>query len=174
MTSALPPPGLCVSLTGQRPRVVNHGQIGHSQREARRTEGGDTAMRAINTEPARQAKAQLIGAEQTSLLWALLCSPLRCDMGGDTHVEHACSLGITEHAGFTAWTLGQASPMRTVCRWGQSLRMESGEKREAGFCLESLDSSRPHSPATLHGQRWTGILPYILGPPWVSVDPPLQ
>ena len=61
MTSALPPSVPCVSLTGQRPGAVNHEPIGHSQREARRTRGGDAAIKAISTELARQTKAQLGG-----------------------------------------------------------------------------------------------------------------
>lgn len=59
VTAALPPSVPCVSLTGQCSGVVNHEQIGHSQREAKGTQGGDTAIKAISTELARQTKAQL-------------------------------------------------------------------------------------------------------------------
>lgn len=91
VTSALPPTVLCVSLTGQCSRAVNHEPIGHSQQEARRTQGGDTAIKAISTELARQMKAQLMGREQASLLWTLSWSPPGCNMGG--------SWEFTEHAG---------------------------------------------------------------------------
>lgn len=90
------PPVPCVFLTGQRPRVLNLGQIGHSQWEARRTEGGDVAIKAISNELARRTKTRLIGAKQTSFLWALFCSPLRWDGGWGTYVENVCSLGITD------------------------------------------------------------------------------
>lgn len=86
MTSALPPSVPCVSLTGQCPGVINHEQISHSQREARRTQGGDTAIKATSTNLARQTKAQLIGNEQAS---SGHCSvALQSDMG------HVCFLRI--------------------------------------------------------------------------------
>lgn len=52
-TAALPPSVPGVSLTGQCPQVLNHEQIGHSQREASRTQGGGAAIKAISTELAR-------------------------------------------------------------------------------------------------------------------------
>lgn len=75
VTSALPPSVPCVSLTGQCPRAVNHEQIGHSQQEARRTQGGDTAIKAISTELARQRKAQLIGRGRSSLFLGTVLEP---------------------------------------------------------------------------------------------------
>lgn len=39
---------------GSAPPALNHEQISHSQQEARRTRGGDTAFKAISTELARQ------------------------------------------------------------------------------------------------------------------------
>lgn len=43
-----------VSLMGQRPRALNHEQIGHSQQEGRRMKGGDMASKAISSVLARQ------------------------------------------------------------------------------------------------------------------------
>jgi hypothetical protein len=43
-----------VSLTGQRPRALNHEQIGCSQQEGKRTEGGDVASKAISSVLARR------------------------------------------------------------------------------------------------------------------------
>lgn len=43
-----------VSLTGQRPRALNHEQIGCSQQEGRRRKGGDMASKAISSVLARQ------------------------------------------------------------------------------------------------------------------------
>lgn len=45
-----------VSLTGQRPRALNHEQIGCSQQEGKRTEGGDMASEAISSVLARQTR----------------------------------------------------------------------------------------------------------------------
>lgn len=45
-----------VSLTGQRPRALNHEQIGCSQQEGKRTEGGDVASKAISSVLARQMR----------------------------------------------------------------------------------------------------------------------
>lgn len=91
VTAALPPSVPCVSLTGQCSGVVNHEQIGHSQREAKGTEGGDAAIKAISTELARQTKAQLIEREWASLLLWHYSVALQ-SVTGMGHTQGACVL----------------------------------------------------------------------------------
>lgn len=183
VTSALPPPVPCVSLTGQRPRVLNHGQIGHSQWEARRTEGGDTAIKAISIELARQTKAQLIGAEQTSLLWALFCSPLRCDVGQGTYVDMCApweSLNVQD-----SWQGRLLMPSHeTNLQMGTVTARVKWREERSWFLPRSfgLEQTIPLPPSwgkqCILKKHCTGVLPYVLGPPLsspgVSVYPPLQ
>lgn len=130
MTAARPPSVPCVSLTGQRPGVVNHEQIGHSQRAARRTQGGDAAIKAISARLAGQTKAQLMGRAGQALLWHHAAA-LQGAAQGRAHVEPVCSRESTECAGFTAWALGYVPPpppRRTVCRWDSHFTCRTVER----------------------------------------------
>lgn len=141
MTAARPPSVPCVSLTGQRPGAVNHEPIGRSQQEARRTQRGDAAIKAISARLAGQMKAQLMGRAGQALLWHRAAA-LAGATQGRAHAWDLCAREnpLSVQGSWHGHLVLSPLPTReNSLQVGQSLHMQ--DSREVCFHLRPRGSS---------------------------------
>lgn len=141
---ALPASVPRISLTGQRPGVVNREQNRPQTAGGQGDTGRGGCTKAVSAKLARQRKAQLIGRERASLFW-------HCSVALTGHTHGTCVLTENSLSMQDAWHryLVISPPRRTFFKWDSHFRCRRVEG--SLFLLDSSEWST--SPPLLPWQR---------------------